>query len=58
MCESGSIRLEGRTGQNPFAGRIQICDNDREWREVCDRDWDRNDARVVCRQLGFSYEGM
>ena len=45
----GEIRLVG--GDNS-SGRVEIC-LDGGWGTVCDDGWGRNDARVVCRQLGL-----
>ncbi|KAJ8034478.1 Neurotrypsin [Holothuria leucospilota] len=44
------IRLIGKTGQPQ---RVDIL-HDEKWGTVCgDEEWDLDDARVVCRQLGY-----
>ena len=53
--ENGDVRL--RDGSTYFEGRVEICKNN-EWGTVCIDSWNENNARVVCRQLGFSPEGI
>ena len=54
-CQQGALRLVG--GSSQYEGRIEFCNNN-QWGTVCDDAYDRRDAAVVCRQLGFSYSGI
>lgn len=50
-CSNGDVRLVGGNFENE--GTVQVCYNGR-WGQVSDQQWDANDARVVCNQLGYT----
>lgn len=53
-CSHGDLRLRG--GRSQLEGRVEVCRYGL-WGTICDSGWDSRDAGVVCRQLGYAYEG-
>ena len=54
-CTDGQILL--LNGSTPMEGRVEMCYNN-TYGSICDDKWDVLDARVVCRKLGYSVEGI
>ena len=54
-CCDGTVRLGGGSLSNE--GRVEICHSG-QWKTVCDNNWRENEARVVCRQLGYATQGI
>ena len=49
------MRLAG--GLSAYEGQVEVCLSGR-WGTVSDDGWSDNDAQVVCRQLGYSTQGI
>ena len=56
-CTSCSPQGAIRLIPQGTAGRVEIC-NENRWGTVCHDLWSTSNARVACRQLGFSTTGV
>ena len=54
ICNESSIRLVG--GESEREGTIEVCQNG-VWGPICSNQWNAPDAAVVCRQLGYPFDG-
>ena len=45
------VRLVGVNGIN-YTGRVEVFYNGK-WGKICRNEWDIDDVKVVCKQLGF-----
>ena len=50
----GDVRLVD--GFNPLEGRVEICLN-HAWGTICNNRFSNSDARVICRQLPYDFNG-
>ena len=53
-CTDGELRLAGK--RTAVTGRLEVCFN-KAWGTVCDYEWEDDDSRVACSQLGFQPYG-
>ena len=49
-CEDGTVHLVG--GDTLSRGRVEYCYNG-SWYSLCANNWGEQEARVVCRTLGY-----
>ena len=55
VCCDGNVRVMG--GRSELEGRVEVCRNN-SYNTVCDDFFGEEEAKVVCRQLGYAGDGV
>ena len=37
-------------------GRLETCTDRHQWESICADEWDESEAKVACKELGYSIE--
>ncbi|XP_061193442.1 deleted in malignant brain tumors 1 protein-like [Saccostrea echinata] len=51
QTRNDSVRIVN--GSSEYEGRVEVLINE-QWRSICDKGWDKNDADVTCKSIGYS----
>jgi hypothetical protein len=57
-CAEGTITTVSDVHSSSSLRLVQMCSTEGVWFPLCDNNWTRQDASVVCRGLGFTNLGM
>ena len=49
--------MPNSTAQIYIAGSVEICYSNGQWEPILNNQWDDQDAKVACNQLGFANDG-
>lgn len=53
ICATGYVQVRLVDGNSFDSGRVEIYHNG-QWGTVCDDGFGENEARVICRMLGYN----
>ena len=56
-CTNSSNKIYLLNGFNSISGRVAVCGSNNRLHNICDNGWSREDATVICTELGHQTPG-